>query len=125
MDHCLCPNKSVESRVQTCLLVNGPQYAYCLQTNPFEIYSTGRLKQNKHSQITCPAAKYIPIDVSTTVISLNQITHLDTTNDALHVYRLDSSKLHHYLKDSKFNIALVARTVMKYGDKDNKHKSEI
>ena len=31
-------------------------------------------------------------------------------------------KLHHYLKDSKVNIALVAQTIMKYGDTDKKRK---
>ena len=122
-DNCLCRNEYVESRVQTCLLVNDPQYTYRLHTSPFEIYSAGRLKQNKHSQMTRPAAEDIPIDVSTALTPLNKITHLDTTNDALHVYRLGSSKLYHYLKGSKFNIALVARTVTQYGDKDNKRKS--
>ena len=73
--------------------------------------------------MACPAAEDIPVDVSVAVIPLNQITYMDTTNDTIHVYRLGFSKLHFYLKDSKFNIALVAHTVMKYGDKDNKHKS--
>ena len=44
-DHCLCRNEYVESRVQTCLLVNNPQYTYRLHTSPFEIYSTERLNK--------------------------------------------------------------------------------
>ena len=60
--------------------------------------------------------------MSTAVIPVNQLTHLDYTNDAVHVYRLGSSKLHHYLKDSKVNIALVAQTIMKYGDVDKDQK---
>ena len=73
--------------------------------------------------MTHPAAEQYPFDVSTAVIPVNQLTHLYHTNDALHMYRLGSSKLHHYLMDSKVNIALVAQTVMEYGDKDNKRKS--
>ena len=48
--------------------------------------------------MTRHTAKDIPINVSTTIIPLKQITYLDTTNDALHVYRLGSSKLHQHLK---------------------------
>ena len=73
--------------------------------------------------MTHPAAEQYPFDVSTAVIPVNQLTHLDCTNVDVYVYRLGSFKLHHYLKDSKINIALVAQTVMKCGDTDNKRKS--
>ena len=122
-DNCLCSQEYVSSKVKTCLLVYDRQYTYRVDTSPFEIYSAGRLKQNKHSRMTTPAAEQYSFDVSTAVIPVNQLTHLDYTNDAVHVYRLGSSKLHHYLKDSKVNIALVAQTVMKYGDTDTKRKS--
>ena len=121
-DNCLCSQEYVSSKVKTCLLVYDRQYTYRVDTSPFEIYSAGRLKQNKHYRMTTPAAEQYSFNVSTAVIPVNQLTHLDSTNDAVHVYRLGSSKLHHYLKDSKVNIALVAQTVMKYGDTDKQRK---
>ena len=72
--------------------------------------------------MTTPVAELYPIEVSTAGIPVNQLTHLDYTNDAVHVYRLGSSNLDHYLKGSKVNIALVAQTIMKYGDADKDRK---
>ena len=120
--NCLCSQEYVSSKVKTCLLVFDRQFTYRVDTSPFEIYSAGRLKENKHSRMTTPAAELYPIEVSTAVIPVKQLIHLDFTNDAVHVYRLGSSNLDHYLKGSKVNIALVAQTIMKYGDTDKKRK---
>ena len=121
-DNCLYSQEYVSSKVKTCLLVYDRQFTYRVDTSPFEIYSAGRLKENKHSRRTTPASELYPIEVSTAVIPVNQLRHLDYTNDAVHVYRLGSSKLQHYLKDSKFTIALVAQTILKYSDTDKKRK---
>ena len=124
-NNCLCPMNIVNATVQTSLIVNDPDLTYRLDTSNFEVYSAGMLRFNKHSRTTYRPEKIQSINASTLVIPRKQHTHIDKSKDVLHVYRLGSPTLRPHLKNLKFNISLVARTVMKYGELDCNRKKKV